>query len=147
MTAELDSERTTDPAYVCGRMFACLAYIQAFERNPKKHGFGQEAAMLSGYYGAASSAPRSVFGTLLRQTQHRLNKLGGEYGSFVTNRSKELEEFSQHLGSALVWQADFPAILSLAEQGRFALGFYHQRAAYRTASADRRIVEAAGTEN
>ena len=147
MTAELDSERTTDPAYVCGRMFACLAYIQAFERNPKKHGFGQEAAMLSGYYGAASSAPRSVFGTLLRQTQHRLNKLGGEYGSFVTNRSKELEEFSQHLGSALIWQADFPSILSLAGQGRFALGFYHQRAAYRTASADRRIAEAAGTEN
>lgn len=142
MTAKLDLERKTDPAYVCGRLFACLAYIQAFERNPKKHGFGQEAAMLSGYYGAASAAPRSVFGTLLRQTQHRLNKLKDEYGSFVTNRSKELEEFAQHLGSASTWQAEFPPVLSLAEQGRFALGYYHQRAQYRAASLERRTAGA-----
>lgn len=138
MTAELDSERTTDAAYVCGRLFACLAYIQAFERDQKKHGFGQDAAMLSGYYGAASTAPRSVFGTLLRQTQHRLNKLNTpEHSGFVTNRSKELEEFARYLGNSSDWQAEFPAVLSLPEQGRFALGFYHQRAAYREASLKR----------
>lgn len=133
MSVELDRQRTADPAYVCGRLLACLAYIQAFERDPKQHGFGQDAAMLSGYYGAASAAPRSVFGTLLRQTQHRLSKLGGEYGSFVTKRVKEIEEFTQHLGSVDRWDGDFPAVLSLPEQGRFALGFYHQRSEYRAA--------------
>ena len=36
------------------------------------------------------------------------------------------------------WTTDFPAILDLKGQGRFALGFYHQRAAYRQASAERK---------
>jgi CRISPR-associated protein Csd1 len=134
MTEMLDTERSHGPAYTCGRLFSCLAYIQAFERDPRNHGYGQDAAMLSGYYGAASAAPRSVFGTLLRQTQHRLNKLREEYAAFVTNRSKELEQLTESMGN------DFPAVLSLADQGRFALGFYHQRAAYRQRAAERKAI-------
>ena len=147
MTAELDRDRTADRAYVCGRLFACLAYLQAFERNPEKHGFGQEAAMLSGFYGSASATPRSVFGTLMRHTQHRLNKLKDEFGSFVNNRVKELEELTEHLGCASAWQADFPPVLSLTEQGRFALGFYHQRAEYRRASAEWKAAHAKSPES
>ena len=129
MAPLLDEGRTDDGAYVCGRLFACLAYIQAFERNPRKHGYGQEAAMMSSYYGTASAAPQSVFGTLLRHTQFRLNKLRDQYAGFVTNRSKELEDLMAHL-------TQFPAILSLVEQGRFAIGLYHQRSAYRAAKVD-----------
>ena len=145
MTESLDPSRNIDPAYVCGRLFACLAYIQGFERDPKKHGFGQDAPIVAAYYGTASAAPRSVFGPLLRQTQHRLNKLSEEYGGFVTNRNKELEEFACYLGNAGVWQADFPPFLDLHKQGRFALGFYHQRGDYRRQSTETRAAKKAAT--
>lgn len=145
MTETLDESRRTDAAYICGRMFACLAYIQAFERDQKRHGYGQDAPIVAAYYGSASMAPRSVFGALLRQNHYRLNKLRDGFSPFVTNRNKELEEFATQLESASATPDIFPAILSLPEQGRFAIGFYHQRAAYRAASAERRAAEEATT--
>jgi CRISPR-associated protein Csd1 len=143
MTETLDEARRTDAAYICGRLFSCLAYIQAFERDPKKHGYGQEAPIVAAYYGAASAAPRSVFGGLLRQNQYRLNKFEEKYTPFVTNRNKEIEDLLTQLESASSEPDIFPAILSLPAQGRFAVGFYHQRAAYRAASTERRAAEEA----
>lgn len=145
MTEKLDESRRSDPAYICGRLFSCLAYIQAFERDPKKHGYGQDAPIVAAYYGAASAAPRSVFGGLLRQNQYRLNKFDEKYVPFVTNRNKEIEDLLTQLETASSGPDIFPAILNLPEQGRFAVGFYHQRATYRAASAERRAADEAAT--
>lgn len=97
--------------YRLGRLFAALEKIQE-EANP-----GLNATIRDRYYGAASSTPVSVFSTLLKLKNHHLGKLS-------KGRSINLERL---LGEILADIADFPAILILADQGRFAIGYYHQR--------------------
>jgi CRISPR-associated protein Csd1 len=56
-----------------------------------------------------------------------------------TDRPKDFEEISTALGKT------FPTSLDLEAQGRFALGYYHQKADYRRRSTERK--EAAETAN
>ncbi len=107
----LDLENTS-PAYRLGRLFAALEKIQE-EASP-----GLNATIRERYYGAASSTPVSVFTTLLRLKNHHLAKL--------TNRGRAIN-FERLLGEIMGGLNDFPKHLSLPEQGRFALGYYHQR--------------------
>jgi CRISPR-associated protein Csd1 len=60
---------------------------------------------------------------------------------FAFNLEQELEERLGSFRATCGGEPDFPAVLSLPEQGRFALGFYHQRAAYRAASAERKAAD------
>lgn len=99
-------------AYRLGRLFATLEKIQE-EASP-----GLNATIRERYYGAASSTPVAVFTTLLRLKNHHLAKLGSK-GRVVT-----LERL---LGEIMGGIDEFPAHLSLPDQGRFAIGYYHQR--------------------
>ncbi|MCE1183787.1 MAG: type I-C CRISPR-associated protein Cas8c/Csd1 [Rhodocyclales bacterium] len=107
----LDHDNTS-PAYRLGRLFAALEKIQE-EASP-----GLNATIRERYYGAASSTPVSVFTTLLRLKNHHLAKLG--------NRGRAVN-FERLIGEIMAGLSDFPKHLSLPEQGRFALGYYHQR--------------------
>lgn len=107
----LDPENP-NPAYQLGRLFATLEKIQE-EASP-----GLNATIRERYYGAASSTPVSVFTTLLRLKNHHLAKL--------TNR-RRAGNFERLIGEILEPVTDFPKQLALPEQGRFALGYYHQR--------------------
>lgn len=102
----------TNAAYRLGRLFAVLEKIQE-EANP-----GLNATIRERYYGAASSTPVAVFTTLLRLKNHHLAKL--------SNRGRAVN-FERLLGEILGGIADFPKHLPLPDQGRFALGYYHQR--------------------
>lgn len=113
----LDPENPS-PAYRMGRLFATLEKVQE-EASP-----GLNATIRDRYYGAASGTPVSVFPTLLRLKNHHLGKLN-------PGRAVNLERL---LGEILSGVADFPAHLSMADQGRFALGYYHQRQAFFTRS-------------
>lgn len=106
----LDTEHPS-PAYRLGRLFAVLEKIQE-EASP-----GLNATIRDRYYGAASSTPVAVFTTLLRLKNHHLGKLS-------PGRRVNLERLIGEIMSGL---ADFPRQLPLPEQGRFALGYYHQR--------------------
>jgi len=108
----------TSAAYRLGRLFAVLEKIQE-EASP-----GLNATIRDRYYGAASSTPVAVFTTLLRLKNAHLKKL-------PQNRSVWFEKL---LGEVLSAVTDFPAHLTLAAQGRFALGYYHQRQAFFTKS-------------
>ena len=99
------------PAYRLGRLFAVLEKIQE-EASP-----GLNATIRDRYYGAASSTPVAVFTTLLRLKNAHLKKLN-------LGRAQWFEKL---LGEVLSPVADFPAHLALPDQGRFALGYYHQR--------------------
>lgn len=110
-----------NPAYRLGRAFATLEKIQE-EAQP-----GINATIRERYYGAASSTPVAVFTTLLRLSKHHLAKLS----------AGRKTQFEKLLGEVLSGVADFPAHLSLADQGRFALGYYHQRQAFFTKSTDK----------
>ena len=108
----LDKENT-DPAYRLGRLFATLEKIQE-EANP-----GINSTIKDRYYGAASSNPVSVFSTLLKLSNHHLAKL--ENRGRKTNFEKLLNEIVTDI------PPDLPTSLSLQAQGKFAVGYYHQR--------------------
>lgn len=98
--------------YRLGRLFAVLEKIQE-EASP-----GINATIRDRYYGAASSTPISVFTTLLKLKNHHLNKLA---------HPGRVVYFEKKLGEIIAGMSDFPNLLSLADQGRFAIGYYHQR--------------------
>ena len=102
----------THPAYRLGRLFAVLEKIQE-EASP-----GLNATIRDRYYGAASSTPVAVFTTLLRLKNAHLKKL---------DRPGLAQWFEKLIGEILDSVNEFPSHFSLPDQGRFALGYYHQR--------------------
>ncbi len=107
----LDTENPST-AYRLGRLFATLEKIQE-EASP-----GLNATIRDRYYGAASSTPVAVFTTLMRLKNHHLAKMPSK--GRVVNLEKLLAEI-------LSGVSDFPVHMNLQEQGRFAIGYYHQR--------------------
>ena len=53
-----------------------------------------------------------------------------------SNAAKDFEAITCALGDK------YPSTLDLEEQGRFALGYYHQKADYRRRTAERKDAEA-----
>jgi len=104
----------TNPAYRLGRLFAVLEKTQE-EASP-----GLNATIRDRYYGAASSTPVSVFTILLRLKNHHLGKL-------TRGRAVQMEKL---IGEIMDGLSDFPRQLALPDQGRFALGYYHQRQSF-----------------
>lgn len=106
----LDMQQTDVP-YRLGRLFAVLERIQ---QNAMP---GINATIRDRYYGAASTTPVVVFTTLLRLKNAHLKKLSDGAGVY----------FERLIGEVVEPMSDFPRQLTLAQQGRFALGYYHQR--------------------
>ena len=111
LTVSLDPDNS-NPGYRLGRLFAVLEKIQE-EANP-----GINATIRDRYYGSASSTPVAAFPTLIKLSKHHLSKLD--------NRGREVN-FERLLGEIISGIDDFPPHLSLEDQGRFAIGYYHQR--------------------
>ena len=107
---KLDVDQTDTP-YRLGRLFAVLEHIQR-QAMP-----GINATIRDRYYSAASTTPVAVFTTLLRLKNAHLKKLSE--GQAVW--------FERLIGEVLAPLQDFPRQLTLPQQGRFALGYYHQR--------------------
>jgi CRISPR-associated protein Csd1 len=97
--------------YRLGRLFAALEKIQS-EASP-----GLNATIRDKFYGAASGTPVAVFGNLMRLKNHHLAKLKS-----VGRRVN----FERLIGEIMSEITDFPPHLTLADQGRFAIGYYHQ---------------------
>lgn len=108
------------PAYLCGKLLAVLESVQEEAAKPRQ----LNSTIVDRFYGTASSAPASVFGHLLRGAQAHLGKLRREKPGTYTALEKRLEEIQSGLST-------FPKTLTLEQQGLFALGYYHQRAAKR----------------
>ncbi|MFN0120854.1 MAG: type I-C CRISPR-associated protein Cas8c/Csd1, partial [Blastocatellia bacterium] len=91
------------------------------------------AGVVEKYYGSASSSPNSAFGILWRLHQHHLKKISqkgdkGKAASFAIKR-KIAGIAALFPQPAPLLPPEFPRTFSLQEQGRFALGFYQQKAA------------------
>ena len=125
---------TTDVAYNCGRLLAIFDELQSAAHDYKLEGAG----VVERYYGTASSAPNSAFGILWRLHQHHLRKLNrsGDKGRAaayaIEGRIADIARLFRQPAPNL--PPEFPRTFTLVEQGRFALGFYQEKAA----SADRR---------
>lgn len=115
----------SNAAYRLGRLFAVLEKIQE-EASP-----GLNATIRDRYYSAASSTPVAVFTSLLRLKNHHLPKL-------PKGRAVQMEKLTGEIMDEL---NEFPRILPLPDQGRFALGYYHQRQAFFTKQESNNIQE------
>lgn len=118
------NEDDKHPAYLCGRLLAQLDYIQ-YQALRKVN-----ATVVDRFYGTASTSPAVVFPRLLKGAMPHLASIRSErtsssksYAASLSYPDKELAKLLEHLTS-------FPSILTLEEQGMFALGFYHQRSRY-----------------
>lgn len=106
----LDKENTNQ-GYLCGRLFAVLDKIQE-EAN-------KISSIRERYMNAASATPSSVFATILNLSLHHSEKLSD-------GRRIYFEKIKQEIIDKL--SADgFPTHLDLQNQGRFFVGYYHQR--------------------
>jgi CRISPR-associated protein Csd1 len=111
----LNTRTRESPAFLCGRLLAILEWTQREAiGNPN-------TTLVDRFYGSASSAPASVFGTLLRGAQAHLGKLRREKRGLYVTIERQLEDVLSSLDS-------FPPVFSLKEQAVFALGYYYQRA-------------------
>ncbi|MEO8384611.1 MAG: type I-C CRISPR-associated protein Cas8c/Csd1 [Betaproteobacteria bacterium] len=101
--------------YRLGRLFAVL------ERAQERANPGLNATIRDRYYGAASSTPVAVFSNLMKLKNHHIAKL---------ENKGEAVNLEKLIGEVMDGVSDFPAHLALADQGRFAVGYYHQRQAF-----------------
>ena len=117
---------STDPAYCCGRAFALLEVIQK-----DSAGDGLNRTIKDSYFSSASTTPSLIFPRLCRLSQHHLAKL--DTGHRI-HREKQLGEVLNQL-------TVFPRLLSLEDQGKFVLGYFHQTKDIYTSKKDKEAKE------
>lgn len=105
----------TNPGYLLGRLFAVL------ERAQEQASPGINATIRDRFSGAASSTPVAVFPHLMRLKTHHIAKIDNK-GAAV-NLEKLIQEIMDKVDSSNA----FPPHLALDNQGRFWVGYYHQR--------------------
>ena len=114
------NEECKDPAYVLRRLFAVLEFVQkdAADQNIN-------TTIRDRYFNSACTAPALIFPTLLKLKNSHIKKLERnslrkkfEYECLVTTLMEKLDMTEETEG--------FPRRLSLEEQGKFMLGYYHQ---------------------
>ena len=107
----LDKDNTNQ-GYLCGRLFAVLDKIQEDANN--------QHTIRERYMNSASSTPAAVFATILNLSNHHIENLKNE------GRKIYFEKLKQEIMSKI--DADgFKPQLDLQDQGRFFIGYYHQR--------------------
>lgn len=108
-----------EPAYVLGRLFAILEFIQK-DANP-----GINTTIRDRYFNSACTTPASVFPVLIKLKNSHIKKLEQESGGTKIYYEKLLTELMGNL-AVEGKGTGFPRRLSLEEQGKFMLGYYHQ---------------------
>lgn len=103
---------TTNVPYLLGRLFSVLEAVQK-AANP-----GINTTIKDRYFNAACATPGMAFPTLLRLSQKHLRKLNDGLATYYNSQITEL--------MAQLPESGFPARLSLPDQGKFAIGYYHQ---------------------
>jgi CRISPR-associated protein Csd1 len=110
-----------DPAYLCGRLLAVFENLQ--ESVYSSAGESKiNMTVADRYYSLASTNPRAAFPKLESLAKSHLRKLARAKPSWKNAIEREVAELSEKIGTS------FPPMLSLDGQGRFALGYYHQKA-------------------
>ena len=107
------NEESNDVAYVLGRLFSVLESIQT-DANP-----GIKSTIRDRYFNSACATPASVFPVLFKLKNSHIKKLEREKESAKVYYEKLLTQIVGKLEM-------YPKRLSLEEQGRFILGYYHQ---------------------
>ena len=108
----LNKENSEQP-YLLGRLFAVLEFIQK-DTNP-----GIKATIRDRYFNSACATPASVFPILIKLMNSHMKKLERDNLGAKISYENQLTEIMGKLD-------EFPRRLTLEEQGKFDLGYYHQ---------------------
>lgn len=108
ITVALNKENT-NPAYLCGRLFAVLENIQ--RRAAKTQ---LDRTIKDSYFSSACARPAVVYPGLMKLAQYHLSKYDSKWDN----------ELLRKIMAGLNDQ--YPKTLSITEQGKFILGYYHQ---------------------
>ena len=121
MSEALDLQERHE-AYLCGRLLAVYESIQYNSAGETK----VNQTVADRYYSLASTRPALAFPKLADLGQKHLRKLRrDQYGAMVA-LERQLEEILGQIEQAAGCR--FPTGLDLDGQGRFVLGYHHQRA-------------------
>ena len=103
---------SSERAYILGRLFFVLEQLQK-----EASGGSLNVTIKERYFASACANPQNVFPTVLKLSMHHSAKLDNavRYEKLKTELLDRLDEINP-----------FPAAFSLAEQGKFILGYYHQ---------------------
>lgn len=106
----LDTQNT-NPAYLCGRLFAVLEKIQQEASNTTLN-----KTIRDSYFSSACSTPAVVFPRLMMLAQNHISKLD-QYKNY----------WNSQIGAIVnLLGGEFPQTLTLKEQGMFIIGYYQQ---------------------
>jgi len=123
MTIEPQLCETRDEPYNCGRLLAVLDDLQFAAQGDVG------ADIIARFYGNASTFPRNVYSRLLRLARVHINKLSKEKRAAANALERKINDICALFPCTGPSGApDFPGLLDVREQGRFALGFYQQKA-------------------
>ena len=105
------NEASNNPAYILGRLFSVYETVQQ-SANP-----GINTTIKDKYFNSAAAMPASIFPVLNNLYQKHLRKLAP---GLRISYDKQVMELKGALGE------NYPARMTLAQQGAFDLGYYHQ---------------------
>ena len=105
------NEASTNPAYTLGRLFSVYEAVQQ-AANP-----GINATIKDKYFSSAAAMPASIFPVLNNLYQKHLRKLSTAQRVYYAKQVGALKN---------VLSEELPTRLTLAQQGAFDLGYYHQ---------------------
>lgn len=114
------NRESKDPAYLLGRLLSVLENVQTAAQ-----GSNLNRTLVDRTFGAASTRPGVVFPQLIQTAQHHFAKAGKKAAGRAVNLDKQLGEILDGLDID-----GFASTLSVEQQGRFALGYYHQRQSF-----------------
>ena len=117
ITMTLNPENT-NPAYLCGRLFAVLEKIQLEATDVKLNRTIKDA-----YFSSASSRPALIFPRLIDLSKFHLSKLSEGRAIYF---SKLIDEIMDNI------EDNLPANLSLIDKGNFQVGYFHQNSYFFT---------------
>ena len=119
MNETLDSGQTK-PAYLCGRLLAIYDALQYQAQGDLN------MTVADRYYSLASTNPMAAFPRVDDLGQKHLRKLRRDKRGVMIAVEREIQQIHQLLANQC--GARFPGPLNLEDQGRFAIGFHHQKA-------------------
>jgi len=105
------NEASTDTAYTLGRLFSVYEAVQQ-AANP-----GINTTIRDKYFNSAAAMPAGIFPVLNNLYQKHLRKLDGRQRVYY---DKQIMTLKGILGES------YPMRMTLAQQGSFDLGYYHQ---------------------
>lgn len=122
------NENSKNIPYTLGRLFSVYEEIQekANPRNPGNPGIN--TTIKDRYFGSAAAMPATVFPILSNLAQKHLRKLSDKQRIYLDKKVMTLKS---------VLGEQYPAHMSLPEQGSFDLGYYHQTQARYTKKEDK----------